>query len=162
MRTERDTLGEVRVPDPGFGCRLVLGRRLQSIDRESQPALHRADRGSRLVGLRQRRVHRQDRRVGARLGADVDQSHRVEQVRLIGRTGCQRPDIHRSPDKGHRIVRHELDRAAVHVAAGNRLIDEKGLGSVATFVKGDAFDREALAAIEPQRDRPGGARRLQR
>jgi hypothetical protein len=41
------------------------------------------------------------------------------------------------------------DYSDINVAAGSRLIAEKGLGSVATFVKGDAFDGAALAAIKP-------------
>ena len=41
------------------------------------------------------------------------------------------------------------DYSDLNVAAGNRLIAEKGLGSVATFVNGDAFDGTALAAIKP-------------
>ncbi len=41
------------------------------------------------------------------------------------------------------------DYSDLNVAAGTRLIEEKGLGSVATFVKGDAFDSVALAAIKP-------------
>src|SRR4029077_9577985 len=41
------------------------------------------------------------------------------------------------------------DYSDLNVAAGTRLIEEKGLGSVATFVKGDAFDGTALAAIKP-------------
>ncbi len=41
------------------------------------------------------------------------------------------------------------DYGDLNVAAGTRLIQEKGLGSVATFVKGDAFDGAALAAIKP-------------
>ena len=42
------------------------------------------------------------------------------------------------------------DYSDVNVEAGTRLIEEKGLGSVATFVKGNAFDRDSLAAIEPK------------
>jgi Putative methyltransferase len=41
------------------------------------------------------------------------------------------------------------DYSDLNVASGTRLIAEKGLGSVATFVKGDAFDFAALAAIKP-------------
>jgi len=41
------------------------------------------------------------------------------------------------------------DYSDLNVAAGTRLIEQKGLGSVATFVKGDAFDGSALAAIKP-------------
>lgn len=41
------------------------------------------------------------------------------------------------------------DYSDLNVAAGTRLIEQKGLGSVATFVKGDAFDGAALAAIKP-------------
>jgi hypothetical protein len=42
------------------------------------------------------------------------------------------------------------DYSDLNVAAGTRLIEEEGLGAVATFVKDDAFDREALAAIKPK------------
>lgn len=41
------------------------------------------------------------------------------------------------------------DYSDLNVEAGRKLIAEKGLGDIARFEKGDAFDRESLAAIEP-------------
>jgi alpha-beta hydrolase superfamily lysophospholipase len=42
------------------------------------------------------------------------------------------------------------DYSDINVAAGRRLIEEKQLAATATFVKGDAFDRTSLAAVEPR------------
>ena len=42
------------------------------------------------------------------------------------------------------------DYSDINVAAGGRLIAEKGLGDIARFEKGDAFDAASLAAIEPK------------
>ncbi len=42
------------------------------------------------------------------------------------------------------------DYSDINVAAGARLIADKGLSEVAHFVKGDAFDRDSLAGIEPK------------
>jgi alpha-beta hydrolase superfamily lysophospholipase len=42
------------------------------------------------------------------------------------------------------------DYSDLNVAAGARLIEEKGLGDIARFVKGDAFDRASLASVEPR------------
>jgi len=42
------------------------------------------------------------------------------------------------------------DYRAANVAAGRRLIAERGLGEVARFEEGDAFDREGLAAMRPR------------
>ncbi|MFA6955359.1 MAG: bifunctional alpha/beta hydrolase/class I SAM-dependent methyltransferase [Thermoanaerobaculia bacterium] len=42
------------------------------------------------------------------------------------------------------------DYSDINVAAGARLIEEKGLGDIARFVKGDAFDRASLASVEPR------------
>jgi hypothetical protein len=42
------------------------------------------------------------------------------------------------------------DYSDINVAAGSKLIAERGLSGVARFVKGDAFDRESLATIEPK------------
>jgi alpha-beta hydrolase superfamily lysophospholipase len=41
------------------------------------------------------------------------------------------------------------DYSELNVAAGRKLIEEKGLGALAQFVKGDAFDRDSLASVEP-------------
>ncbi len=42
------------------------------------------------------------------------------------------------------------DYSGVNVTAGTALIAEKGLAGVARFVEGDAFDRDSLAAVQPQ------------
>jgi hypothetical protein len=42
------------------------------------------------------------------------------------------------------------DYSDINVAAGTRLIADKGLSGIARFVKGDAFDRDSLAMIEPK------------
>ena len=41
------------------------------------------------------------------------------------------------------------DYSDLNVAAGTALIEERGLAGIARFVKGDAFDRDSLAAIDP-------------
>jgi len=42
------------------------------------------------------------------------------------------------------------DYSDLNVEAGTRLIAEKGLSDIARFLKGDAFDRDSLASIEPR------------
>ncbi|MCE0464703.1 bifunctional alpha/beta hydrolase/class I SAM-dependent methyltransferase [Pseudomonas uvaldensis] len=42
------------------------------------------------------------------------------------------------------------DYSDINVRDGSALIVEKGLGEIARFVKGDAFDRQDLAALEPK------------
>jgi alpha-beta hydrolase superfamily lysophospholipase len=42
------------------------------------------------------------------------------------------------------------DYSDINVEAGRALIRARGLGGIAQFVKGDAFDRTSLAAIEPR------------
>ena len=42
------------------------------------------------------------------------------------------------------------DYSDINVAAGAQLIAEKGLAATATFVMGDAFDRDSLAGVEPK------------
>lgn len=42
------------------------------------------------------------------------------------------------------------DYSELNVEQGNALITEKGLGEIARFVQGDAFDRPSLAALTPQ------------
>ena len=42
------------------------------------------------------------------------------------------------------------DYSDLNVRDGSALIEQKGLGDIARFVKGDAFDREDLAALEPK------------
>ena len=42
------------------------------------------------------------------------------------------------------------DYSDLNVQAGTALIEEKGLTNIAHFVKGDAFDRDSLAAVTPR------------
>jgi alpha-beta hydrolase superfamily lysophospholipase len=42
------------------------------------------------------------------------------------------------------------DYSDINVRDGQKLIEEKGLGEIARFVKGDAFDRADLAALDPK------------
>ncbi|EZH81355.1 hypothetical protein AU05_11140 [Ectopseudomonas composti] len=42
------------------------------------------------------------------------------------------------------------DYSDINVRDGNALIQHKGLGDIARFVKGDAFDRDDLAALDPK------------
>jgi alpha-beta hydrolase superfamily lysophospholipase/SAM-dependent methyltransferase len=42
------------------------------------------------------------------------------------------------------------DYSDLNVEAGKRLIAEMGLGAIAQFRRGDAFDRDSLAAVEPR------------
>ena len=42
------------------------------------------------------------------------------------------------------------DYSDINVRDGAALIEQKGLGAIARFVKGDAFDRHDLAALEPK------------
>ena len=42
------------------------------------------------------------------------------------------------------------DYSDLNVERGTKLIEEKGLGGIAHFVKGDAFDLEGLARVEPK------------
>ena len=42
------------------------------------------------------------------------------------------------------------DYSELNVEAGRRLIEAKGLGDIASFERGDAFDAESLAAVSPQ------------
>ncbi len=42
------------------------------------------------------------------------------------------------------------DYSELNVAGGSKLIAEKNLGGIATFVKGDAFDQQSLASVDPK------------
>ena len=42
------------------------------------------------------------------------------------------------------------DYSELNVQQGSALIDEKGLGEIARFVQGDAFDRQSLASLDPR------------
>jgi alpha-beta hydrolase superfamily lysophospholipase len=99
-------------------------------------------------GIRRRKLH-------------VEELLRAAMARLAGQnTPVRVMDV----AAGHgRYVLEALDGSAVKPAAillrdysdrnleaGRKLIEEKHLGDIATFKKGDAFDRESLASVEPK------------
>src|SRR5207302_1975172 len=42
------------------------------------------------------------------------------------------------------------DFSEINVRAGERLIEQRGLKSIARFERGDAFDRSSVAAMQPR------------
>lgn len=100
------------------------------------------------TGIRQRKLHVEEllREAMARLharGADV----RVVDI-AAGHGRYVLEALEGAAEKPDSILLR--DYSDLNVAAGARLIGEKGLGDIARFVKGDAFDRDSLAAIEPR------------
>ena len=84
--------GEVRIPNPGFGCRLVLRRVIQEGDGCIESALHGTDAGSTVVDLIKGRIQLGDRISRRRSrsqgqGTEVPRSHisRGRDAAKIGR-----------------------------------------------------------------------------
>nr|WP_319527601.1 bifunctional alpha/beta hydrolase/class I SAM-dependent methyltransferase [Pseudomonas laurentiana] len=99
-------------------------------------------------GIRQRKVHLEEllRQAMASLREQQRPVHIVDIAAGHGRyilesleQGAQRPESI--------LLR---DYSDLNVRDGSALIEQKGLGDIARFVKGDAFDREDLAALEPK------------
>jgi hypothetical protein len=99
-------------------------------------------------GIRQRKVHVEEllRQAMASLREQQRPVHIVDIAAGHGRyilesleQGAQRPESI--------LLR---DYSDLNVRDGSALIEQKGLGDIARFVKGDAFDREDLAALEPK------------
>jgi alpha-beta hydrolase superfamily lysophospholipase len=99
-------------------------------------------------GIRQRKVHIEEllRAAMARLAARNAPVRVMDIAAGHGRYVLEALDG--SPVKPESILLR--DTSDLNVAAGSQLIAEKGLGGIATFVKGDAFDRENLAGVEPK------------
>jgi alpha-beta hydrolase superfamily lysophospholipase len=98
-------------------------------------------------GIRQRKLHLEEllRVAMARL-ADKDVPIRVIDVAAgHGRYVLEALDGAAEPESI--LLR---DYSVINVEAGTRLIAEKGLSGLAGFVKGDAFDRDDLAAVQPK------------
>ena len=99
-------------------------------------------------GIRQRKLHIEELLRGAmkRLYAkrvpirvmDIAAGHGRYALEALEGTGV-------NPE--HILLR---DYSDLNVEAGTRLIAEKGLSKTATFVKGDAFDLDSLASVEPK------------
>jgi hypothetical protein len=99
-------------------------------------------------GIRQRKVHVEEllRAAVARLAAkaqpirvlDIAAGHGRYILEALAQTETRPESI---------LLR---DYSEINVTAGRRLIDEKGLGDVAGFEQGDAFDGQSLASINPR------------
>ncbi|WP_332822103.1 bifunctional alpha/beta hydrolase/class I SAM-dependent methyltransferase [Pseudomonas sp.] len=98
-------------------------------------------------GIRQRKVHAEEL---LRL-AMTKQRVQGEAVRIVdiaaghGRYILEALEGMQQPDSI--LLR---DYSDINVRDGAALIEQKGLGDIARFVKGDAFDRDDLAALDPQ------------
>jgi len=99
-------------------------------------------------GIRQRKVHLEEllrwamARVAAR-GLPV----RVLDV-AAGHGRYVLEALEACPIRPERVLLR--DYSDINVDAGRALIRAKGLDDIATFVNGDAFDRESLASVEPK------------
>ena len=99
-------------------------------------------------GIRQRKIHIEDllgqaiigtREKGAAIRIlDIAAGHGRYVLDAIEKSGC-RPDS---------VLLRDYDD--LNIAAGKALIEQKGLVDIASFVKGDAFDTEDLAKVEPR------------
>jgi alpha-beta hydrolase superfamily lysophospholipase len=99
-------------------------------------------------GIRQRKAHVEEllRAAFARLAAkaeavrvlDIAAGHGRYVLDALAKTEARPESI---------LLR---DYSEINVAAGRRLIDEKGLNGIAAFEQGDAFDAQGLAAIAPR------------
>lgn len=99
-------------------------------------------------GIRQRKLHAEELlREGMRRLAEAGQPVRVMDV-AAGHGRYVLEALEGSPVVPESILLR--DYSDLNVDAGSKLIAEKGLAGTARFVKGDAFDRDSLAAVEPK------------
>lgn len=99
-------------------------------------------------GIRQRKLHLQEllRVAMARLGETNVPVRVIDVAAGHGRYVLEALDgAAAKPDSI--LLR---DYSDLNLEAGAKLIAEKGLSDLATFVKGDAFDRDDLVAVEPK------------
>lgn len=99
-------------------------------------------------GIRQRKIHIEEliRSALERLAASGQPAHILDIAAGHGRyvlealaAGARHP--------ASILLR---DFSPINVEAGQRLINDKGLANIARFEQADAFDRDAIAAIQPQ------------
>jgi alpha-beta hydrolase superfamily lysophospholipase len=99
-------------------------------------------------GIRQRKVHLEEllRNTSRRL------AQRAMPVRIVdiaaGHGRYVLEALEASPIKPESVLLR--DYSDINVDAGRAMIRAKGLGGIAQFVKGDAFAKNSLAAIEPK------------
>lgn len=99
-------------------------------------------------GIRQRKIHVEElQRDAMQRLRDKGAPVRVMDI-AAGHGRYDLEALQGSPVKPDSILLR--DYSDINVEAGSKLIQEKGLGDIARFVKGDAFDRDSLAAVEPK------------
>ncbi len=99
-------------------------------------------------GIRQRKLHAEEllRLAIARLREEGRPVHIVDIAAGHGRYILEALEgLEQRPDSI--LLR---DYSELNVSQGSALIEEKGLGDIARFVRGDAFDRGSLAALDPR------------
>ncbi|MDH3742331.1 MAG: class I SAM-dependent methyltransferase family protein, partial [Hyphomicrobiales bacterium] len=100
------------------------------------------------AGIRQRKVHIEEllHRAMARLSAD-DRPVRVLDI-AAGHGRYILDAVSTSEHRPASITLRDFD--AGNVEAGRRLIEQQGLGDIATFDAGDAFDPASFSGLDPQ------------
>ena len=99
-------------------------------------------------GIRQRKLHVEEllRAAMARVRENGDPVRILDIAAGHGRYVLEA--IETAPEWPDSILLR--DYSELNVTAGRRLIERKGLGDIASFVPGDAFDTDSLAAVEPK------------
>ena len=99
-------------------------------------------------GIRQRKVHAEEL-LRLAMGKLREQSRPVRIVDIAAGHGRYILEaLEQGSEKPDSILLR--DYSDINVRDGAALIEQKGLGSIARFVKGDAFDKADLAALEPK------------
>ena len=99
-------------------------------------------------GIRHRKVH-----IEELLGNAIERTRNASgDVRILdiaaGHGRYVLDAIEQCKDRPDAVLLRDFD--ARNVAAGNDLIRQRGLSDVATFVEGDAFDGDSIAAVKPR------------
>lgn len=99
-------------------------------------------------GIRRRKVH-----IEALLGSAIERVHAdgapVRILDIAAGHGRYVLDAIETSDRRPESIQLR-DYSELNVAAGEKLIAQKGLTDVARFIKGDAFDTSSLASVEPR------------
>jgi alpha-beta hydrolase superfamily lysophospholipase len=99
-------------------------------------------------GIRQRKLHVEELlRVAFRMQRDAGRPVHVMDV-AAGHGRYALDAIEGADAKPDSVFLRDF--SDINVAAGRALIEAKGLGAIARFEKGDAFDRASLARVEPR------------
>ena len=99
-------------------------------------------------GIRQRKLHAEELlRLAMSKLREANRSVRIVDI-AAGHGRYILESLEGQEDKPDSILLR--DYSDINVRDGNALIEQKGLGDIARFVKGDAFDRDDLAALDPK------------